>query len=546
MTPIVGGRLAVPGAQGRASPTPTPFQSGRTCVEFLTSAFCFLVCVVLLHFPLLRLPYFWDEIGYYIPAAMDFFHSWKLVPSSTLHTGHPPLVIVYLGLAWRAFGFSPLVTRAAMLVVAACTLAGVYALGRRVAGREAGYWSVMLLALSPLFFAQSTMAHLDLTAGLFTLLALIALLSGRPASFALAATCAVLSKETAVVLAPLGWWFFCWRARRGMQPMARAWWAAFLCPLAALVAWEVFYHHVTGVWTGNSEYLRYNLYSTLNPVRALLALVRRLFETFVSGFNWLLTAGAIAGFYWSHRKRMGGCPGGGPLGASEEPALNQSAQTTQRQLFFIGGWLIAIYLVMLSVVGGAILPRYLLPIYPPLVLIAVILIRRLPKLAARSLLALTACCFVWAWFLNPPYPFPYEDNLAYADFVQLHERAAQFLEAQAGDKRVLTAWPATDELARPSLGYVRRPLHIVASEGFAGDDFRSISMDSFDCLYLYSRRWEPANNWLERFPRLLRLQARYFEYQPQAREDELVAKYHLRLLASFEKRGQWVRIYVIK
>ena len=61
------------------------------------------------------------------------------------------------------------------------------------------------------------------------------------------------------------------------------------------MAWAAFYHHVTGGWTGNREYLRYNLYATLNPIRVLLTLLRRLYETFVGGFNWVLTARAIAG-----------------------------------------------------------------------------------------------------------------------------------------------------------------------------------------------------------------------------------------------------------
>jgi hypothetical protein len=81
-------------------------------------------------------------------------------------------------------------------------------------------------------------------------------------------------------------------------------------------------------------------------------------------------------------------------------------------------------------------------------------------------------------------------------------------------------------------------------EGFGGQEFYDVPPQSFDCLYLYSRRWEPANNWLTRFPSLERLQQRYFEYQPQIPERELAARYHLRLLASFERRGQWARIYV--
>jgi hypothetical protein len=61
--------------------------------------------LILLHLPLLRLPYFWDEAGYYIPAALDFYRSWALIPRTTLPEGHTPLVMVYLGLSWRFLGY---------------------------------------------------------------------------------------------------------------------------------------------------------------------------------------------------------------------------------------------------------------------------------------------------------------------------------------------------------------------------------------------------------------------------------------------------------
>ena len=35
------------------------------------------------HFTLLRLPYYWDEAGYYIPAAWDFFRTGSLIPITT-------------------------------------------------------------------------------------------------------------------------------------------------------------------------------------------------------------------------------------------------------------------------------------------------------------------------------------------------------------------------------------------------------------------------------------------------------------------------------
>src|SRR5208282_2759385 len=109
--------------------------------------------MLLLHAPLLPLPYFWDEAGYYIPCALDFYRSWLLIPTSTLPIGHTPLVMVYLALAWRLLGNSVWVARAAMTLIAAATVTLVYVPGRRVVGAEQAAWSALLLGLSPLFFA---------------------------------------------------------------------------------------------------------------------------------------------------------------------------------------------------------------------------------------------------------------------------------------------------------------------------------------------------------------------------------------------------------
>ncbi len=55
------------------------------------------------HFTLLRLPYYWDEAGYYIPAAWDFFRTGSLIPITTLTNAHPPLESIYLALWWKVF-----------------------------------------------------------------------------------------------------------------------------------------------------------------------------------------------------------------------------------------------------------------------------------------------------------------------------------------------------------------------------------------------------------------------------------------------------------
>ena len=59
------------------------------------------------HLTVLRLPYYWDEAGYYIPAAWDFFRLGTLIPVSTLSNAHPPLPSIYLALWWKISGFFP-------------------------------------------------------------------------------------------------------------------------------------------------------------------------------------------------------------------------------------------------------------------------------------------------------------------------------------------------------------------------------------------------------------------------------------------------------
>ncbi len=488
--------------------------------------------LILLHLPLLRLPYFWDEAGYYIPSALDFYRAWSLNPHTTLPEGHPPLVMIYIGLAWRLLGYSAWVARSAMTLIAAATVASLYVLARRISNPEIAFWSALLLALSPLFFAQTTLVHLDLAAALFTTLAILFLLEDQFWLYALAASLAVLSKETAVVLLPVVW-LYAWQRRRGFAPERQAPlppWAPLMAPILPLAAWALFYHHTTGFWTGNRNYLSYNLYSTLSPGRVFWSLLRRCYELFFAGFNWVLTLCAPVGIWWGRKY------------SKMDPARLKDGPPW-RPFIFLTGELVTIYLLLLSVVGGAILPRYLLPVIPLFYLAIIAMVIRLPRVVGRIILTLVAVCFVGSWFINPPYPFPFEDNLAYADFINLHEKAAHFLEAQPNQPRILTAWPASDELARPFLGYVHNPLRVVQVPGFATSEFANVPPETFDLLYLYSRRWEPPGNWLQRYPAWLRIQGRYFDYQPQSDARAVVARYHLRLLAQMERRGQWVQIY---
>src|SRR5207237_8504656 len=93
--------------------------------------------VFALHAPLLRLPYFWDEAGYYVPAAHDLLLHGALIPQETVSNAHPPLVMAWLALWWRVSAFTPAVTRTAMRLVAAGAVLGLFRLPRAVSNAAA-------------------------------------------------------------------------------------------------------------------------------------------------------------------------------------------------------------------------------------------------------------------------------------------------------------------------------------------------------------------------------------------------------------------------
>src|SRR5215472_7708135 len=118
--------------------------------------------IFLLHAPLLRLPYFWDEAGYYIPAAYDFLLHGDLIPRSVPSNAHPPLPQIYLAAWWKLSAFKPAVTRTAMLLLGALALTAVFRLSRMLTTTSVAIATVVATAIYPVWFAQSSLAHADL------------------------------------------------------------------------------------------------------------------------------------------------------------------------------------------------------------------------------------------------------------------------------------------------------------------------------------------------------------------------------------------------
>ncbi len=393
------------------------------------------VAVVAAHAALLRLPYYWDEAGYYIPAAYDFFRTGSLIPYSTLSNAHPPLPSLYLAVCWKVFHFAPAVTRTAMCVVAAVALTAVWRLAVVTTGKaQVAAATVLLSGLYPVFFAQSSLAHADLFAAAGTLWALAFFLEERIWLAAVCFSLAVLSKETAIVtpLALAVWESFRipTSAKTGQKWGTRDSWRGRIQKVAALAAaviplagWYAYHWRKTGFVFGNPEYVRYNATQTLTPLRVLLALAHRtmhvtahmnLFVPVVAMLACLLLPVVKEGPASAESGQIRGtakCRGFVTVTGTDWPE--------QQAVFYVT---IAANVVFFSVLGGALLTRYLLPLYPLVLLLCVSTFRRRLK-EWTGLVALSAAAFVAGLFVNPPYRFAPEDNLEYATVIRLHQAA---------------------------------------------------------------------------------------------------------------------------
>lgn len=521
----------------------------RTPLLFLL----FFAALLLLHLFLLRLPYYWDEAGYFIPAARDIYADGQFIPHSTLSNAHPPLVMTYLALAWKLFGFRVEVTRAAMLLVSAFALTGFFRLAERVSNARVAAAAVVTTALYPVFFAQSSLAHLDMTAAALTMWGLFLYLppagrqrdggmggrgdgetegggdgetgrsqdekNGRPgeedavacvyerrgnslerggnslerrggllerrgvrralcvAVFALAG----VAKETAL-LVPFVlcvWELLCRLAGKKERLAALVcvgwrrsllWSAALLLACVPLALWLAYHRARTGYTFGNPEYFRYNVASTLSPGRLLYAVWERLKHITFHMNLWVLTLAGLCSMLLKPRRDRG---------------VERRRIDAPVQLLFAA--LILAHAVALSFVGGAVLARYLLPVLPLIILVWVSTLRRRAP-AWPLAVALVCAAFVYRIEVNPPYSFPWEDNLAYRDFTLLHRDAARFLAAHTPKARVLTSWPATDELKNPYLGYTPRPLAVFPVEDFKRETLEQVARreSDYDAALLYS------------------------------------------------------------
>jgi hypothetical protein len=466
--------------------------------SYLYLGLFFGLIVFISHLAIFDLPYSWDEISQFIPAAWNFHENGGLLPASATASAPAPGLTVYLTTIWKLFWPAVETTRFAMLLLGSLSLLAAFLLGVELCAWIPGVPAmigILLLAISPVFFMQAFLAQQDMPAMLLTCLGLYWFLRERIVWSAAACTALVLFKETGVALpAVLALWLLSERRWKSS--------ACYALPLLALAAWYSF----QGRW---------NLQFVFLPGLVARAVARRaLFLTLDNG-HFFAVAAILAAWragHFAHRRWR------------------------VAWLFFF------CHLAFVCTLAGAPRERYLLPVLPIYYMAAGAGILSLQGAARTIVGAGQAVCLLISLFWVPPWPADYENSYALIDFVRIQQEAAVYLEDRYRDKVITTAWPLGTALRRPEFGYVRDGLRTDQEPTFSRSSFAKRPPGSVELFVLYSRDWDPPDTFLA--SRLSRRVARHWLATPDALTgEEIPDRFGLQLVRRMSKGGQWVEIY---
>ncbi|HUZ04822.1 MAG TPA: glycosyltransferase family 39 protein, partial [Acidobacteriaceae bacterium] len=449
---------------------------------------------------------------------------------------HPPLPSIYLAFWWKISGFTPAVTRLAVCMIAALALTAVFVLCRKLMNAKVAVATTLLTALYPVWFAQSTLAHADIFAAAGTLWGLFYCLDElpRPREGWLATLCfslAALAKETAIVTPLVLMLWHLWEMRR--KPAERRGHLRtaiqLVLPVLPLAAWYGYYFHKTGYILGDPQFVHYNAIATLNPLRFVIAFVERLLQITVYMNLFVPVLCMVAALFLPALLQRDGSK-------RSRVAWNIQAQIG---LVLLGN------LLLFSVLGGALLTRYLLPLYPLVLLFCVSTWRRRVQ-QWGWLVVLSIAAFLAGLFVNPPYRFAPEDNLSYRDMILLQQQAIAQVLHRDPHADVLTAWPVSDELTKPELGYVRKPVAVVEIQDFSLPQIlQAEQMHNYNAVLVFSTKHNASA-----LPQGLRWgdsswNRRFFGYHQDVPPEVVARLLHGTVVWQQKRKGLWAAVILL-
>jgi hypothetical protein len=191
--------------------------------------------------------------------------------------------------------------------------------------------------------------------------------------------------------------------------------------------------------------------------------------------------------------------------------------------------------------GGAELERYLLPVLPIFYIAVAVALTTVRKLIAIPVIAGLFAGLIICIFWNPPFPFPYENNYAMVDFVELQQAAGAYADEHLKGKTIASAWPFTAAMRNPDFGFVSTPKKVIETNDFHFDSIQAAKPDKFDALITYTRTWQPADGVISN-SLVRKFLAKFYEWEPDITPEQC-ASLGLKEVVSWTMHGQVITVY---
>ncbi len=400
----------------------------------------FAALVFLSKLPVLDVPFYWDEMAWVGQARWlaqgPLFRAIPGLRGAAAFFGHPPGLHLTLAVLVKLFGFSIALPHLLAIGFAFIGTLFTYLLGRSLYGERAGLLAAVCLFFSPIYFAQAGMFLGDLPVAALGVACVYLAVRGAFWPYLLCACCMVLLKETAIAVVVA---VALYRALTGgslKERLRRL--IAYALPLVVTGLFAAWQKLMTGQW-----FFIYPPHSNLDlfvptPRVVLDQVVTITGWLFVLQGRWVLTAAIVLNLVM-HR---------------------EARRRRELRLLALMGLLSGYAFAPLYL-----LPRYILPALPMVYVVGAWSLLELFATPAQKNAAAAITVVFMAWTLtHQPFAGSSEFNLRYLDVVAIHRTLCGLIAAEHPDARVLTAWPHTQELRQPELGYVKQAVRAESLE----------------------------------------------------------------------------------
>lgn len=164
-----------------------------------------IIAFVIYKFPLLNIPYYWDEAWSYKPAIEEMVkNSSTLLPNATsseIYKGHPLFFYFITSLWLKLFGNTIFVSKTFALLVSILLLITSFFTSKTLSNNKlAPIFTVLLLIVQSIFIAQSTLVLPEMLLALLSLLTLLFYFKKKQIAYIIFGSLVLLTKETGIVL----------------------------------------------------------------------------------------------------------------------------------------------------------------------------------------------------------------------------------------------------------------------------------------------------------------------------------------------------------